>query len=39
MFAMHLRPEVLKHLREQYPEGTRVELIEMSDPYREMTPG
>jgi len=39
MFAMQLRPEVLKRLREQYPEGTRVELIEMCDPYREMPPG
>jgi hypothetical protein len=39
MFAMHLRPEVLKRLREEYPEGTRVELIEMNDPYREMPPG
>mgnify|MGYP001180994124 FL=1 len=39
MFSMHLRPEVLKRLREEYPEGTRVELIEMNDPYREMPPG
>ena len=39
MFAMHLRPEVLKRLREEYPAGTRVELIEMNDPYREMPPG
>lgn len=39
MFSMHLRPEVLKGLREEYPEGTRVELIEMNDPYREMPPG
>ena len=39
MFTMHLRPEVLKRLREEYPEGTRVELIEMNDPYREMPPG
>ena len=39
MFAMHLRPEVLKQLREEYPKGTRVELIEMNDPYREMPPG
>lgn len=39
MFAMQLRPGVLKRLRVQYPEGTRVELIEMCDPYREMLPG
>ena len=39
MFAMHLRPEVLKRLREEYPAGTRVELVEMNDPYREMPPG
>ena len=39
MFAMHIRPEVLARLREEYPAGTRVELIEMNDPYREMPPG
>lgn len=39
MFSMRLRPEVLKRLREEYPEGTRVELIEMNDPYSEMPPG
>ena len=39
MFSMHMRPEVLKQLREEYPEGTRVELIEMNDPYREMPTG
>lgn len=39
MFTMHLRPEVLKQLREEYTKGTRVELIEMNDPYREMPPG
>jgi hypothetical protein len=39
LFSMHLRPDVLKRLREEYPEGTRVELIEMNDPYREMPPG
>ncbi len=39
MFAMHIRPEVLKKLREDYPPGTKVELIEMNDPYREMPPG
>ena len=39
MFTMHIRPEVLARLREEYPAGTRVELIEMNDPYREMPPG
>jgi len=39
MFSMHIRPEVLAHLRDEYPAGTRVELIEMNDPYREMPPG
>ena len=39
MFAMHLRPEVLARLREEYPAGTRVELVVMNDPYREMPPG
>ena len=38
MFSMHIRPEVLARLREEYPAGTRVELIEMNDPYREMPP-
>ena len=39
MFAMHLRPEALIRLREEYPVGTRVEMVEMNDPYREMPPG
>ncbi len=39
MFSVSIRPEVLKMLRETYPKGTRVELIEMSDPYRVMPPG
>lgn len=39
MFSATIRPEVLKMLREQYPSGTRVELIEMNDPYRTMPPG
>ena len=39
MFSMRIRPEVLNMLREQYPTGTRVELIEMNDPYRNMPPG
>lgn len=39
MFSMTIRPEVLKQLRETYPKGTLVELIEMNDPYRKMPPG
>ena len=39
MFAVHIRPEVLQKLREDYPEGSTVELVEMCDPYREMPAG
>ena len=39
MFTMQIRPEVLARLREEYPKGTQVELIEMCDPYRDMPPG
>ena len=39
MFSMSLRPEVLQRLRDEYPKGTRVELVEMNDPYRDMPPG
>lgn len=39
MFSMSIRPEVLKALREQFPKGTRVELVSMSDPYRHMPEG
>lgn len=38
-FSMCIRSEVLKMLWEQYPPGTRIELVEMSDPYRAMPPG
>ena len=31
--------EELLALKKKYPKGTRVELIEMSDPYRKMEPG
>ena len=34
-----IRPEVLKRLREEYTPGTKVELIEMNDPYRDMPSG
>ena len=39
MFSMYIKPEVLKHIRETYPPGTKVELVEMHDQYREMPPG
>ena len=39
MFSMEIRPEVLKRLREEYPVGCTVELIEMCDPYRNMPAG
>ena len=39
MFFMQIRPEVLKRLREEYPVGCTVELIEMCDPYRDMPAG
>ena len=32
-FMMQIRPEVLKKLREDYPPGTKVELIEMIGGY------
>lgn len=31
--------EVVAKIREQYPKGTRVELVSMNDPYRYMPPG
>ena len=31
--------EKLEALREKYPQGSRVELVRMDDPYREMPPG
>ena len=39
MFSMHIRPGILKKLREDYPPGTKVELIEMHDQYRDMPAG
>ena len=38
-FMMQIRPEVVKKLREDYPPGAKVELIEMCDPYRDSPPG
>ena len=31
--------EVVESIRARYPKGTRVELIEMDDPRRDMIPG
>ena len=31
--------ETVEKIREQYPEGTKVELVSMNDPYRDMPPG
>ena len=39
MNNLHMRPEVLKRIREQYPVGCTVEIIEMCDPYRDMPAG
>ncbi len=39
MFPIRIRPEVLEHLRAEYPVGCTVELIEMCDPYRDMPAG
>ena len=39
MNNLHMRPEVLKRIREKYPVGCTVELIEMCDPYRDMPAG
>ena len=39
MNNLHMRPETLKRIREQYPVGCTVEIIEMCDPYRDMPAG
>ena len=39
MNNLHMRPEMLKRIREQYPVGCTVEIIEMCDPYRDMPAG
>ncbi len=31
--------EIVTRLREQYPKGCRVELVQMNDPYSELKPG
>ena len=32
-------PEVLKKIRENYPPGTKVEVVEFHDQYRDIPPG
>ena len=31
--------EIVERLRQQYPKGTRVELVSMSDPFTKLKPG
>lgn len=37
--GIYIKKEELDALRERYPQGCRVELVRMEDPYREMPPG
>ena len=39
MFAAQITPRALKRLRDEFPPGTRVELVEMSAPYDDLPPG
>ena len=39
MLGFKISPEELKRIREEYPVGCTVELIEMCDPYRDMPAG
>ena len=40
MFSMHIKPEVLKKLREDFPPGCLVELVAMyEEPRKDMVPG
>lgn len=36
---LDIRKEELEALRAEYPQGCRVELVKMDDPYRDMPPG
>lgn len=31
--------DIVEKIKKEYPSGTRVELVHMDDPYRDMTPG
>lgn len=37
--GIYIRKERLEALRAEYPQGCRVELVKMSDPYSDMPPG
>ena len=37
--GIYIKKEQLDALRERYPQGCRVELVRMDDPYRKMPPG
>ncbi len=39
MFSMSIRPEILKNIREKYPPGTAVEVVEFHDQYRDIPAG
>ena len=39
MGAFGISDRIIKSLREQYPEGCRVELVSMNDEYCHMEPG
>ena len=39
MFSMSIRPEILKSIREKYPPGTAVEVVEFHDQYRDIPAG
>lgn len=36
---MGIDKAVLENLRKEYPQGCRVELVRMDDPYRKLNPG
>ena len=36
MFSMSIRPEILKNIREKYPPGTTVEVVEFHEQYRDI---
>ena len=38
-FIMQIRPEVLKKIREDFPEGATVEVVEFHDQYRDVPAG